>query len=245
MNRYLSGLIFPLAVLLSAVEIRAEEETGDTLSIGSTLNEPQTPTLDYPGLLEVTVDENPALVRGAFKEDVDAYVKSRRSARGRVFEALVAYEANQQYERENNPTRILVVAAELADKKDQADNHPADNLRWRDYKIEKRYQLKSYKNASDATAFVTQPKWMELYKDEIIVIHPEKLAEIRGLLAEQRKRGKPLSVRWQKVAVAIDEGRLTDEVKPGLKVPSLTETQKATDRFLRKIFNRSRELQAG
>ena len=155
MNRYLSGLVFSLAVLFSAVEIRAEEDTGDTLSIGSTLNEPQTPTLDYPGLLEVTVDENPALVRGAFKEDVDAYVKSRRSARGRVFEALVAYEANQQYERENNPTRILVVAAELADKKDQADNHPADNLLWRDYKIEKRYQLKSYKNASDVTAFVT------------------------------------------------------------------------------------------
>ncbi|MDG2207160.1 MAG: hypothetical protein P8K78_04585 [Pirellulales bacterium] len=245
MTRYLSGLIFSFAVLFFAMELRAEEEAIDTLSIGSTLNDPITPALDYPGLVEVTVDENPALAQGDYKKDIDAYVKSRRSARGRVFEALVAYQANQQYERENNSTRVLVVAVELADEKDKAEKHPADNLLWRDKKIQKRYQVKSYKNASDATAFVTQPKWMELYKDEIIVIHPEKLAEIRDQLAEQRKKSKPLSPRWQKVAAAIDGGRLTDEVKPGLKVPSLIETQKATDRFLRRIFIRSREVQAG
>ena len=63
--------------------------------------------------------------------------------------------------------------------------------------------------------------------------HPEKLAEIRKRLSEQTK---PLNSRWQKVERALSEKRLTDEVPPGRKVPSLVSTQQATDDFLRKEY---------
>ena len=146
---------------------------------------------------------------------------------------MVAHQATKQYIRINF-TRVLVVAAELYDQEEPED-HPADLLLWDGKKVIKRYQLKSYKNTRDLIAVVTQPKWVKYYENEIIVTHPEKLAEVRQQLAEQKK---PLTPRWEKVEKALKDGRLTDEVKPGLKVPSREEAQKVTDDFLRKMFKR-------
>ena len=236
-------LAFLLLVAISSqvnADSPPEAQRDDLFAVGSTLSNPRlalapapkTFNFDYPRLIEVTAGEGELSTYKKHRGDIEGYVEARKSDRGKVFEAMVAHQANQQYIR--NPfTRVLVVAAELNDS--EPEDHPADLLLWDGKKVIKRYQLKSYKNAKDIIAVVTQPKWVKYYENEIIVTHPEKLAEIRQQLAEQKK---PLSPRWEKVEKALKDGRLTDEVKPGLKVPSREEAQKVTDDFLRKMFKR-------
>jgi len=229
-------LAFLLLVTISSrvdADSPPEAQRDDKFAVGSALSDPKTLKLDYPKLIEVTAGEGELSTYKKHKGDIESYVEARKSDRGKVFEAMVAYEANQQYAKEKDPARVLVVAAELNDS--EAVDHPADNLLWKDKKIQKRYQLKSYKNTRDLIGFVTRPKWVKYYDNEIIVTHPEKLAEVRQQLADQKK---PLKPRWQKVEKALKDGRLTDEVKPGLKVPSREEAQKVTDDFLRKMFKR-------
>ena len=254
MKTYSRLTLVLLLVILAVPQVSADEppeaqrddrfaERDDRFAVGSTLSNPRFPRLaepdhpktfnfDYPRLIEVTAGEGELSTYKKHRGDIEGYVEARKSDRGKVFEAMVAHQANQQYIR--NPfTRVLVVAAELNDS--ESEDHPADLLLWDGKKVIKRYQLKSYKNAKDIIAVVTQPKLVKYYENEIIVTHPEKLAEVRQQLAEQKK---PLTPRWEKVEKALKDGRLTDEVKPGLKVPSREEAQKVTDDFLRKMFKR-------
>ena len=228
----LAFLLLILVVSLVGGDEPPEVQRDDRFAVGSAISNPKTLQLDYPKLIEVTAGEGELSTYKKHRGDIEGYVEARKSDRGKVFEAMVAHQANQQYIR-NPPARVLVVAAELNDS--ESEDHSADLLLWDGKKVIKRYQLKSYKNAKDIIAVVTQPKLVKYYENEIIVTHPEKLAEVRQQLAKQKK---PLTARWEKVEKALKDGRLTDEVKSGLKVPGREEAQKVTDDFLRKMFKR-------
>ena len=204
MKTYSKFLLAFLLLILVVPQVSADEppeaqrddrfvERDDRFAIGSTLSNPRFPRLaepdhpktfnfDYPRLIEVTAGEGELSTYKKHRGDIEGYVEARKSDRGKVFEAMVAHQATKQYIRINF-TRVLVVAAELYDQEEPED-HPADLLLWDGKKVIKRYQLKSYKNTKDIIAVVTQPKWVKYYENEIIVTHPEKLAEVRQQSAE-------------------------------------------------------------
>ena len=224
-------LTFFLFSLCSSVTAEGTE-SDSKFAVGSSLDNPISIKLTDAELLLKTVRPqqrtNTTSAEGTEKD----YLKAHRTDRGRVFEAMIANAANKTFSNEGKSARVLVVAAEM-DEPEKIKEHPADLLLWDNGQIMQRYQLKSYQNSKDVIAVITQPKKAERYKNEVIVTHPEKLAEIRKSLSEQTK---PLNSRWQKVERALSEKRLTDEVPPGRKVPSLVSTQQATDDFLRKEY---------
>ena len=218
----------------SLADSSSENSEQSKFAIGSSLLDPNTLKLNDSDLLRKTVRPQKRTKYKLSQGNVEEYLKAHRTDRGRVFEAMIANAANQRFVSDGKSARMLIVAAELADP-DEIKKHSADLLLWEDGHIVQRYQLKSYQNSKDVIAILTQPKKVQRYKNEIIVTHPEKLAEIRQQLSAQTK---PLKPRWKKVDRALSEGRLTDEVPSGLKVPSLPTTQRVTDDFLRKEYDR-------
>ena len=228
-------LAFWLIVLCTCPSM-ADSSSGNSaprkFKIGSSLHDPGTLKHSETELFHKTVRPQQRSQTKSVEGTEEDYLKAHRTDRGRVFEAMIANAANEQLISDGKSARVLVVAAELNDP-EEIKEHPADLLLWDNGKIVQRYQLKSYQNSKDVIAVITQPKKAERYKNEVIVTHPEKLAEIRKRLSEQTI---PLNSRWQKVERALSEKRLTDEVPSGLKVPSLVLTQQVTDDFLRKEY---------
>lgn len=228
----LAFLLFIFFTFPSLADSSSEKSGQSKFAIGSSLHDPNTLKHNDSDLFEKTVRPQQRSTSKSAQGNLGDYLKAHRTDRGRVFEAMIANAANQQLINDGKSARVLVVAAEMKDP-DEIKKHPADLLLWEDGNIVQRYQLKSYQNSKDVIAIITQPKQAQRYKNEIIVTHPEKVAEIRQRLSEQFK---PLKPRWQKVERALSEGRLTDEVPLGLKVPSLASTQQVTDNFLRKEY---------
>ncbi len=206
----------------------------ERFAIGSALQNPNTVNCDYEELIEATVGRVSRKAFEKYKNNIEGYVVARRSdARGKVFEATTAYEANQLYKRINDGDRVLTTAAE------GDPSHPADNLLWRSGYIVGRYQLKSTQNTDSIIKFLSDPKYVEKYANEIIITHPNTFHGVLMRLKKAKQRGR-LSGRWKYVEDAIEQGRLSNYIFPGHEVPSFDEAQKQADRVIRRQFEAAR-----
>jgi hypothetical protein len=170
-----------------------------------------------------------------YKDNPEAYVKARRSdARGKVFEATVAHEANERFKLIGRPDRVLTSAAEG----DPA--HSSDNLLWKEGVIKLRYQLKSTRNAKSIIEFLSEPEYMEKYANEVIVTHPDTFNQIARELSKRKRLDGSLPPDWQRVDEAFRAGRVSDEIFPKWKVPTYYEAQHKADDVIRSQFERAR-----
>lgn len=235
-SRWITASLFVLCFFSGCRRQEPETFQKDRFAVGVVLTAPKTLDLDYEKLIDRTVGK---VSRQAFKKyqnNFDAYLQSRRSdARGKVFEAVVALEANRRFEDIDRPERILTTAAEG----DPA--HPADNLLWVNGRIARRYQLKSTRNEKSIIKFLSQPEYVEKYADEIIVTHPDTFNGIERELSKRRRLDPSLPPEWQQVDEAFRQGRVTDEVFPGLKVPTYYEATKKAEEVIRRQFERAKQ----
>jgi len=73
---------------------------------------PKPSSTTIPKLIDATVGKVSRKAYEKYKDDPEAYVKARRSdARGKVFEATVAHEANERFKLIGRPDRVLTSAA--------------------------------------------------------------------------------------------------------------------------------------
>jgi hypothetical protein len=204
------------------------------------LESPKTLQYDYPELIDATVGKVSRKAYEKYKDDPEAYVKARRSdARGKVFEATVAHEANERFKLIGRPDRVLTSAAEG----DPA--HSSDNLLWRDGIIRGRYQLKSTRNTKSIIDFLSEPEYVEKYANEVIVTHPDTFNKIRRELSKRKRLDDSLPPDWQRVDEAFQAGRVSDEIFPGWKVPTYYEAQQKADDVIRSQFERARREYGG
>lgn len=210
------------------------EKKSELFAIGSSLKDPRTLQVGYDELIDLTVGRVSKKAFTKYKNNVAAYVEARRSdARGKVFEAKSAYDANRLYKKIRDGDRVLTTAAE------GDPSHPADNLLWRAGYIIGRYQLKSTKNSDSIVKFISDPKYISKYANEIIVTHPGTFLTVLSRLENKKLLG-PLSVRWKRVDDAIEEGRLSNYIFPGHEVSSYDEAQKKADEVIRRQFEKAR-----
>ena len=203
----------------------------DRFAVGQNLSQPVTLSLNYETLIDKTAGKVSGKAYRKYHDRFDDYLQARRTGlRGKLFEAVVAYQANQHLEQSGRSERVLTTAAE------GDPSHPADNLLWNNGKITKSFQLKSTRNQKSISQFLTEKEYTTKYDDEIIVVHPETLQDIKTTLRRATLRNKSLSVDQQAVDTAIKHGRLTDELIPGLKVPSLTEVQQEAEQVIARQF---------
>ena len=208
----------------------------DRFAVGQILPQPVTTTLNYETLVDKTAGKVSGKAYRKYQDRFEDYLQARRTGlRGKLFEAAVAYQANQYLEQAGKPERVLTTAAEG----DPA--HPADNLLWNNGKITKSFQLKSTRNRKSITQFLTEKEYTTKYDDEIIVVHPETLQDIQETLRRVTLRGKSLSADQQIVEMALKQGRLTDELIPGLKVPTLEEVQREADEVIARQFAQAKQ----
>ena len=140
-------------------------------------------------------------------------IDARRSdARGKVFEATAAYEANQLYKKIGDGDRVLTTAAE------GDPGHPADNLLWRAGLIIGRYQLKSTRNIDSIVNFLSAPEYIDRYANEIIITHPNTYLEVLRKLQRQIARGA-LSPRWKLVRKQSNKDGYRTLFFPDMKSP--------------------------
>jgi len=203
----------------------------DEYAVGSRLENPRTPTLEYDALIDANAGTVSIAKYKKYENSFDDYLKVRvNGTRGKVFEAAVAYQANQHLKSAGRPERVLTTAVE------GDPGHAADNLLWSDNQIIKSYQLKSTKNRKQIASFLSDKKYTDKYDDEIIIVHPETLADIKQVLQRRKLSGKPPSGDLTVFEIALNNGRLSDEVIPGLKVPSYTKMHAEADRAIRRQF---------
>ena len=231
------GILFSLLLTCSSCidqQPVGYDTKSELFAIGSSLKDPRTLQCGYEELIDLTVGSVSKKAFTKYKNNVAAYVKARRSdARGKVFEAKTAYDANQLYKKIRDVDRVLTTAAE------GDPSHPADNLLWRAGYIIGRYQLKSTKNSDSIIKFISDPKYILKYANEIIITHPGTFLTVLSRLENKKLRG-PLSVRWQRVNDAIEDGRLSNYIFPGHEVPSYDDAQKKADEVIRRQFEKAR-----
>ena len=210
------------------------EEASERFTIGSSLKDPRTLKCGYEELVDLTVGSVSKKAFIKYQNDVDGYLRARKSdARGKVFEAKAAYEANLLYKKIRDGDRVLTTAAE------GDPSHPADNLLWREGSIIGRYQLKSTKNSDSIVKFVSDPKYTAKYANEIIITHPGTFLEVLLRLEKKKQRGT-LAPQWKCVDDAIEKGRLSNYIFPGHEVPSYEDAQKKADEVIRRQFEKAR-----
>ena len=226
-----------LVLLLFVGCTRPEPEAppAEKFAVGTVLESPKTLQYDYPQLIDATVGKVSRKAYEKYKDDPEAYVKARRSdARGKVFEATVAHQANERFKLIGRPDRVLTSAAEG----DPA--HSSDNLLWRDGIIRGRYQLKSTRNTKSIIDFLSEPEYVEKYANETIVTHPDTFIKIKWELSKRKRLDDSLPPDWQRVDEAFQAGRVSDEIFPGWKVPTYYEAQQKADDVIRRQFERAR-----
>ena len=211
----------------------------EVFAIGSVLENPRTLQYNYQALVDATVGRVSRKAYEKYKHNLEGYIDARRSdARGKVFEATAAYEANQLYKKIGDGDRVLTTAAE------GAPSHPADNLLWRAGMIIGRYQLKSTRNSKSIVKFLTAPEYITRYANEIIVTHPNTYLEVLRKLQQQIARGA-LTPRWKLVEEAIKQKRLSNYIFPGHEVSSFHEAQKKAEQVIRRQFESARREYGG
>lgn len=211
----------------------------EIFAIGSVLENPRTLQYNYEALIDATVGRVSRKAYEKYKDNLEGYIDARRSdARGKVFEATVAYQANQLYKKIGDGDRVLTTAAE------GDPSHPADNLLWRAGMIIGRYQLKSTRNSKSIVDFLTAPQYIERYAKEIIITHPNTYLEVLRKLQRQIARGA-LSPEWKLVDEAIQQRRLSNFIFPGHEVPSFHEAEKKAEQVIRRQFESARREYGG
>ena len=211
----------------------------EVFAIGSVLKNPRTLQHNYQALVDATVGRVSRKAYEKYKDDLEGYIDARRSdARGKVFEATAAYEANQLYKKIGDGDRVLTTAAE------GDPGHPADNLLWRAGLIIGRYQLKSTRNIDSIVNFLSAPEYIDRYANEIIITHPNTYLEVLRKLQRQIARGA-LSPRWKLVEEAIKQRRLSNFIFPGHEVPSFHDAEKKAEQVIRRQFESARREYGG
>jgi hypothetical protein len=139
--------------------------------------------------------------------NLEEYIKTRgiKSIAGKAFEARTAIRVNRYFQNHGMADQIRITAL------DNMPGHSADLVLYdKAGRSGERYQLKLGRNAAyDA---VSNPK----YRGMKIITPPDELQKIKGDLRKEmlkaQSRGKSLPQKWQKIATAIDDGVLADNI---------------------------------
>ncbi|NLX14719.1 MAG: hypothetical protein GXY44_13860 [Phycisphaerales bacterium] len=162
--------------------------------------------------------------------DFEAYWKASQKIRvGKAFESYEVYQANRKLERLGKTERLVITAVE------GMPHHPADVVMIdKAGKVKRQFQNKL--SPSEARKALNEPK----YADMTIVTTRDSLDHIRSDLKKEtlraRARGRPLPPNLHEVKKALADGRLTDELLPGLQARSRNQLDAITKEHTRRLF---------
>lgn len=162
--------------------------------------------------------------------DFESYWKASFTGRsGKAFEAYEVYRANRKLARLGRSERFVITAVE------GSPHHAADVVLIDGTgKITKQFQHKLGVRA--ALNAIKDPK----YAGMTIVTPRNSLSRIRRDLKEAIRRAasseKGLPPKWQHIQNALAEGRLTDEMLPGLQVWSRKQIERIAKCFTKPMF---------
>lgn len=150
---------------------------------------------------------------------------NRRSQRlGNTLEAVLAWRANEQYMRQAMPSRILVTAAE------GYRTHGADLVEIAaDGQELARYQVKLRLTLKSAGKHLANPKYFGMPLLTTRESHAELVEALAKKQANALRRGIELNPKWQRIADALENGRLPSTFG-GRTLP----TQRGLERLARK-----------
>jgi len=195
---------------------------GDQFALWAVLRNPKTPDIPYRKLLEKTAGRVRAKAirkHRTFASYLDVSLTGRE---GKVFEASEAYRANRHFKQTGSKSRVLVTAVEG----DPA--HAADLVMRKNGRITKRFQFKAGGRAAWDALRKTK------YDGMTIVTHPEELNWLKAELRKRKLANRPITGRYARLDEALQSGKLTDEVVPGLKTLSRKSTNTKTINMMRR-----------
>ena len=236
----LAGVRISEGRLLTDVDRARRIARTPSFRVGSLINDPKTLKIrDLGELFRLTtgnVRPRSILRHGDFAP----YWKVSYPGRsGKAFEAFEAYRANRKLARMGRSERLLITALEP----ELGPHHPADIVMTiARGEIIKEFQLKTGAKATIEALDDSR------YSGMTFVTPRDSLEEIRTDLKKAKvkaaRRGPPLSNKWQKIDRALSEGRLTDEIVPGLRTRSRGQIGRIAERYTRELYEAVSERMA-